>query len=121
MISTVLTVIISPSSNVHILQSLTVDVIIHMMLLCTAVSKYLTILYMSYINNTDTTRIWNSNPFPGMIRLQGGNYSNEGRVEVYCNGQWGTICDDQFSGIDARTICKQLGYNSYSNYDHLSL
>ena len=89
MISTVLTVIISPSSNVHILQSLTVDVIIHMMLLCTAVSKYLTILYMSYINNTDTTRIWNSNPFPGMIRLQGGNYSNEGRVEVYCNGQWG--------------------------------
>ena len=56
-----------------------------------------------------------------MIRLQGGSYSNEGRVEVYCNGQWGTICDDGFDGTDARTICKQLGYNSYSNYDHLSL
>ena len=69
----------------------------------------------------DTTRIWDSNPFPGMIRLQGGNYSNEGRVEVYCNGQWGTICDDGFSGTDARTICKQLGYNSYRRYDHLSL
>ena len=66
----------------------------------------------------DTTRIWNSNPFSGMIRLQGGKYSNEGRVEVYCSGQWGTICD---GGTDARTICKQLGYNSYSNYDHLSL
>ena len=23
-----------------------------------------------------------------MIRLQGGDYSNQGRVEVYCNGQW---------------------------------
>ena len=69
----------------------------------------------------DTTRIWDSNPFPGMIRLQGGSYSNEGRVEVYCNGQWGTICDDGFSSTDARTICKQLGYNSYGNYDHLSL
>ena len=23
-----------------------------------------------------------------MICLQGGNYSNEGHVEVYCNGQW---------------------------------
>ena len=70
---------------------------------------------------TDTTRVWNSNPFSGMIRLQGGNYSNQGRVEVYCNGQWGTICDDGFSSTDARTICKQLGYNNYYKYDHLSL
>ena len=69
----------------------------------------------------DNTRIWNSNPFPGMIRLQGGNYTNAGRVEVYCNGQWGTICDDGFNGTDAHTICKQLGYNSYYSYDHLSL
>ena len=70
---------------------------------------------------TDTTRIWNSSPFAGMIRLQGGSYSNEGRVEVYCNGQWGTICDDGFGSTDARTICKQLGYNYYYRYDHLSL
>ena len=56
-----------------------------------------------------------------MIRLQGGTYSNQGRVEVYCNGQWGTICDDGFSSNDARTICKQLGYNYYYRYDHLRL
>ena len=31
-----------------------------------------------------------------MIRLQGGNFVNQGRVEVYCNGQWGTICDNGF-------------------------
>ena len=70
---------------------------------------------------TDTTRIWNSNPFNGMIRLQGGNYSNQGRVEVYCNGQWGTICDDGFGSTDAQTICKQLGYNYYYRYDHLNM
>ena len=69
----------------------------------------------------DTTRIWNSNPYSGMIRLQGGKYSNQGRVEVYCNGQWGTICDNGFGSSDAQTICKQLGYNYYYNYDHLSL
>ena len=65
---------------------------------------------------TDSTRIWDNNPFSGMIRLQGGDYSNEGRVEVYCNGQWGTICSTGFNSTDANTICKQLGYDSYSNF-----
>ena len=74
-----------------------------------------------YINVTDTTKIWNSNPYPGMIRLQGGKYPNQGRVEVYCNGQWGTICDNGFGSDDAQTICKQLGYNYYYRYNHLSL
>ena len=65
---------------------------------------------------TDSTRIWDNNPFSGMIRLQGGDYSNEGRAEVYCNGQWGTICSTGFGYTDANTICKQLGYDSYSNF-----
>ena len=56
-----------------------------------------------------------------MIRLQGGIDSNLGRVEVYCNGEWGTICDDGFTSTDAQTICKQLGYNYYYRYNHLNL
>ena len=60
----------------------------------------------------DSARIWDSSPFSGMIRLQGGDYSNEGRVEVYCNGQWGTICSTGFGYTDANTICRQLGYDS---------
>ena len=90
-----------------------------MMLLCTAVCSVLYII-VSYIC-TDTTRIWNNNPYSGMIRLQGGNYSNQGRVEVYCNGQWGTICDNGFGSNDANTICKQLGYSGYIRYAHLNL
>ena len=54
-----------------------------------------------------------------MIRLQGGNYSNAGRVEVYCNGQWGTICDDGFGSTEAKLICKQLGYTDFVHYNHL--
>ena len=99
-----------------------------MMLLCIAVSLLLRYCVISLLvcHNTllltDETRIWDSNPFPGMIRLQGGKYVNQGRVEIYCNGQWGTICDDYFfSSFEAETICKQLGYTSYSNYNHLSM
>ena len=118
--STVVVVTTSLSFSVHSLHTLIVDVltVTLMMLLCTAVSIN---IYLTYHVCTDTTRIWNSSPFPGMIRLQGGSYSNQGRVEVYCNGHWGTICDDGFGFTDARTICKQLGYNHYYSYDHLSL
>ena len=69
----------------------------------------------------DFTRIWDSNPFSGMIHLQGGDYSNEGHVEVYCNGQWGTICSTGFNSTDASVICKQLGYDSSFSYNNLSL
>ena len=56
-----------------------------------------------------------------MIRLQGGRYSNQGRVEVYCHRQWGTICANGFDSSDAQTICRQLGYTGYVNYNHLTL
>ena len=56
-----------------------------------------------------------------MINLQGVSYSNEGCVEVYCNGQWGTIWDNWFGSNDANTICKQLGYTGYTFFNHLTL
>ena len=83
---TVSAVAISLYFSVLLIHTLIVDVLIltFIMLLCTTVSA---MFYVYIIFVTDTTRIWYSNPFPGIIRLQGGSYSNEGRVEVYCNGQ----------------------------------
>ena len=47
----------------------------------------------------------------GDLRLAGGTQQNEGRVEVYYRGQWGTICDDGWSMANGVVACKQLGYD----------
>jgi len=44
------------------------------------------------------------------VRLSGsGGLPLEGRLEVYYNGQWGTVCDDYFNTVDATVACKSLG------------
>ncbi|XP_020863901.1 neurotrypsin isoform X3 [Phascolarctos cinereus] len=44
------------------------------------------------------------------IRLMDGENKKEGRVEIFVNGQWGTICDDGWTDKDAVVVCRQLGY-----------
>ena len=44
------------------------------------------------------------------VRLVGGNYPYEGRVELLVNGTWGTICDTNWDVNDAQVICRMLGY-----------
>lgn len=62
--------------------------------------------------------MWLSCPTPSLsdrpvgdpVQLVGGSSSLEGRIEIFHNGIWGTVCDDYFGQVDAQVVCNQLGF-----------
>ncbi|PIK45770.1 putative deleted in malignant brain tumors 1 protein-like [Apostichopus japonicus] len=46
------------------------------------------------------------------VRLVNGTTDYEGRIEIFLNGAWGTICDDSWGKDEADVACRQLGYSA---------
>ena len=46
----------------------------------------------------------------GDLRLVGGRDKRDGRVEIYYNGEWGTICGDLWEDPQTKVVCRQLNF-----------
>ena len=49
----------------------------------------------------------------GAVRLAEGDSVSNGRVEIFHDGQWGTVCEWQWDLNDAMVVCRQLGFQGF--------
>ena len=56
--------------------------------------------------------------YTGQVRLRGGDFPSEGRVEIYVYGVWSSIYTGYYNNYltEADSVCRQLGYTGAISY-----
>ena len=71
-------------------------------------------MYRSTVSNNSIIVFFSAAQRDGDLRLVRGSLTSSlfysGRLEIYINGQWGTVCDDSFGFTDANVACRQMGF-----------
>nr|XP_021403136.1 scavenger receptor class A member 5 [Lonchura striata domestica] len=49
-------------------------------------------------------------PREGAVRLMNGSGPHEGRLEIFHQRRWGSVCDDGWDGRDGDVACRALGF-----------
>ena len=54
-------------------------------------------------------------PQSGTFRLRDGRSESEGRIEVYYNGTWGSVCAYKWGIVQSAMVCRSLGFQDTIN------
>ncbi len=51
-----------------------------------------------------------------LVNTAGGTGGSAGRLEIFINARWGSVCNDEFSSPDADVACRYLQYDTSTTF-----